>query len=42
VQVCEGWDSPSALTFDTMEEALQSADLVWSIEGFHTSIERMR
>ncbi len=39
VLVCEGWDNPEALTYRTMDEALLAADLVWEIEGFHTSIE---
>ena len=39
VLVCEGWDNPEALTYNTMDEALLAADSVWSIEGFHTSIE---
>ena len=40
VQICEGWNNSSTLTFDTMDEALFAADQVWDIEGFHTSIER--
>jgi hypothetical protein len=39
VQICEGWDNTSALLFETMEEAVVAARLVWDIEGFHTSIE---
>ncbi len=39
VELCQGWDNPNALTFQTMDEALLAADKVWNIEGFHTSIE---
>ena len=41
VNVVEGWDNPQALKFNTMDEALEAADKVWDIEGFHTTIERM-
>ena len=40
VDVCEGWNNPDALVFETMGEALTAADQVWNIEGVHTSIER--
>lgn len=39
IETVDGWHHPETLTYDTMNEALQSADLVWEIEGFHTSIE---
>lgn len=39
VEVVKGWDNLLALTFDTMDEALEAADKVWDIEGYHTSIE---
>jgi hypothetical protein len=39
VDLCEGWINPKALTFETMDEALEAADQVWNIEGFHTSVE---
>ena len=39
VEVVEGWENPRALKFDTMDAALEAADHVWDIEGFHTSIE---
>ena len=39
VETVEGWEHPEALTYGTMDEALEAADLVWEIEGFHTSIE---
>ena len=42
VLTCEGWDNPQALTYASMDEALLAADLVWDIEGFHTSIEIVR
>jgi hypothetical protein len=42
VDVVEGWDNQKALKFDTMDEALEAADQVWDIEGFHTSIELVR
>jgi len=42
VLTCEGWDNPKALTYASMDEALLAADLVWDIEGFHTSVERIR
>jgi hypothetical protein len=41
VDVVAGWDNPGAMTFDSLDEALRHADMVWGIEGFHTSIERM-
>ena len=42
VLTCEGWDNPQTLTYTSMDEALLAADLVWEIEGFHTSIEIVR
>ena len=42
VDVVEGWDNNKALKFATMDEALEAADQVWDIEGFHTSIELVR
>ena len=39
VELVEGWENPSSLTFETMDAALTAADQVWNIEGFHTSIE---
>ena len=42
VDVVEGWDNQKALKFDTMDKALEAADQVWDIEGFHTSIELVR
>jgi hypothetical protein len=39
VVVVEGWDDPRALVYETMNAALEAADQVWDIEGFHTSIE---
>ena len=42
VLTCEGWDNDVAMLFDTMDKALAAADEVWSIEGFHTSIEVSR
>jgi len=42
VDVVEGWGNQKALKFDTMDEALEAADQVWDIEGFHTSIELVR
>ena len=42
VDVVKGWDNQSVLKFRTIDEALAVADQVWSIEGFHTSIERMQ
>ena len=40
VFICEGWDNPNALSFPTLEDALEAADQVWDIEGYHTSIEK--
>ena len=40
IEVCQGWNNKEALIFETMDEALEAADCVWDIEGFHTSIER--
>jgi len=39
VDVVKGWDNPKTLRFDTMDDAIKAAVLVWNIEGFHTSIE---
>ena len=39
VEVVEGWDDLRALVYETMNAALEAADQVWDIEGFHTSIE---
>lgn len=39
VKICEGWSNPEALKFSTMDEALEVAEQVWDIEGFHTTIE---
>jgi hypothetical protein len=39
VTLVEGWENPKAMTFKTMDDALEAADKVWGIEGFHTSIE---
>ena len=41
VDVVAGWDNPQALMFETMDAALEAADQVCAIEGFHTSIETM-
>ena len=41
VDTVEGWENSEALVYDAMDEALEAADLVWEIEGFHTSIESM-
>lgn len=40
VTVVAGWDNPDNRFYQTMDEALEAADQVWEIEGFHTSIER--
>jgi hypothetical protein len=37
----EGWDNPSTLMFLTREPALDAANAVWEIEGFHTSLEEI-
>ena len=42
VEVVKGWDNHKALTFNTLDKALESADQVWGIEGFHISIELIR
>jgi hypothetical protein len=39
VDIVEGWDHPGATVYETMDAALEAADQVWEIEGFHTSIE---
>ena len=39
VTLVEGWDNPAIRLYQTMEAALEAADLVWEIEGIHTSIE---
>lgn len=41
VDFVEGWDNSKALIYNTMDEALTAAKLVWDIEGFHLSIEAM-
>ncbi len=42
IETVEGWEHPEALIYNTMDEALEAADLVCEIEGFHTSIEAVR
>jgi len=42
VDIVDGWENPKTLTYSTMDEALAAADVVWGIEGFHTSIESAR
>lgn len=42
VTLVEGWDNPNMRFYQTMDAALEAADLVWEIEGFHTSIEVKR
>ena len=39
VEFVKGWDNPSALVYETYEEAIDAADEVFDIEGFHTTIE---
>ena len=39
VTFVEGWDNPAIRLYQTMDAALEAADLVWEIEGIHTSIE---
>ncbi len=39
VTLVEGWDNPAIRLYQTMDAALEAADLVWEIEGIHTSIE---
>ncbi len=42
VELVEGWDNPRAILFDTIDQAKEAAAQVWSIEGFHTSVEATR
>jgi len=42
VDAVEGWGNRKALKFNTMDKALEAADQVYDIEGFHTSIELVR
>ena len=42
VAFVEGWNNPEICLYQTMDEALKAADLVWEIEGFHTSVEVKR
>lgn len=39
VDLVEGINHPDVMKFGTLDEALEAADLVFSIEGFHNSIE---
>ena len=39
VTLVEGWTNPEIKTYRTLDEALEAAEQVWDIEGFHTSIE---
>ena len=39
IALVEGWDNPGIRIYNTMDAALEAADQVWEIEGFHTSIE---
>lgn len=39
VTLVKGWDNPAIRVYQTMDQALRAAGLVWEIEGIHTSIE---
>lgn len=39
VELVEGWGSPDALRFDSLETAIAAAIAVWEIEGFHVTVE---
>ena len=39
VTLVEGWDNPATQVYQTMDEALEAADQVVKIEGYHVSIE---
>ncbi len=39
VEFVKGWNNPSALIFETMEDAQEAKREILDIEGFHTSIE---
>lgn len=39
VTLVEGWENPAICLYQTMDEALDAAEKVGIIEGFHTSIE---
>ena len=41
VEFVVGWDNPSALVYETYEEAIDAADQVGDIEGFHTTVEEV-
>jgi hypothetical protein len=41
VKFVEGWNNPSALVYETYEEAIDAADQVGDIEGFHTTVEEV-
>ena len=39
VTFVEGWDNPAIRTYQTLDAALVAANLVWEIEGMHTTVE---
>ena len=39
VEVVEGWENKSALTFDTLEEALAAGKIVYESEGCRMTLE---
>ena len=41
VKFVEGWDNPDALELKTMNEAKNTRNMVWELEGFHTTIEEV-
>ena len=42
VEFVEGWTNPSALVYETYEGAIEAADKVLDIEGFHTTVEEVK
>ena len=42
VKFVEGWTNPDALVWKTKEEVKNAQNMVWEIEGFHTTIEEMK
>ena len=41
VEFVKGWNNPSALVYETYEGAIEAADKVLDIEGFHTTVEEV-
>lgn len=39
VELVSGWSNRDSLHFKTLDEAIDAAEQVWNIEGFHVQVE---